>query len=54
MGLQARLKGYPDFVIKADSARSNFISLLGIDSPGLTSCLAIASEAGEMVDRLGL
>lgn len=52
MGVQARLKGYPDFIICADSARPNFINLLGIDSPGLTSCLAIARRAGEMVDRL--
>jgi len=54
MGLQARLKGYPDFVFKDDSARSNFINLLGIDSPGLTSCLAIAGRVGKMVDKLGL
>ena len=53
-GLQARLKGYPDFVITTDSAGPNFINLLGIDSPGLTSCLAIAGRARKMVDTLGL
>ncbi|MBW1902822.1 MAG: FAD-dependent oxidoreductase [Deltaproteobacteria bacterium] len=54
VGLQARLKGYPDFIIAEDSAQPNFINLLGIDSPGLTSCLAIARRIGEMVERLGL
>ena len=49
-GLQARLKGYPDFVIKADSEHPHFINLLGIDSPGLTSCLSIARQVGRMVD----
>jgi L-2-hydroxyglutarate oxidase LhgO len=50
-GLQARLKGHPDFVIMADSAHPNFINLLGIDSPGLTSCLAIGQQVREMVDK---
>ncbi len=54
MGVQARLKGYPDFVITADSARPNFINLLGIDSPGLTSCIAVARRAVAIVDELGL
>ncbi|MDB4442850.1 FAD-dependent oxidoreductase [bacterium] len=52
MGIQARLKNYPDFIISADSERPNFINLLGIDSPGLTSCLAIARRSRKMVDRL--
>lgn len=51
-GLQARLKGFPDFIIKADSRCPNFINLLGIDSPGLTSCLAIARRVKKMVDIL--
>jgi L-2-hydroxyglutarate oxidase LhgO len=50
-GLQARLKGHPDFIIKADSAQQNFINLLGIDSPGLTSCLAIARQVKGLVDK---
>ena len=50
-GFQARLKEYPDFVIKADPEQPHFINLLGIDSPGLTSCLAISRRVGEMVDR---
>ena len=52
MGVQARLKGYPDFIVRADSERPNFINLLGIDSPGLTSCIAIARRTNELVDRL--
>ena len=54
MGVQARLKNYPDFVIASDSSTPNFINLLGIDSPGLTSCLAIARRAGKIVDALGV
>lgn len=51
-GMQARLKGYPDFVIKADSIHKNVINLLGIDSPGLTSCLAIARRVTAIVEGL--
>jgi len=51
-GLQSRLTGYPDFVIEADSVNPRFINLLGIDSPGLTSSLAISRRVGEMVDGL--
>jgi L-2-hydroxyglutarate oxidase LhgO len=51
-GLQSRLKGYPDFVIEADSVNPRFINLLGIDSPGLSSSLAISRRVGEMVDGL--
>jgi len=48
-GLQARLKGYPDFVIEHDPSCPNMINLLGIDSPGLTSCLAIARSVRETI-----
>ncbi len=51
-GLQARLKGYPDFIIEADSSQPNMINLLGIDSPGLTSCLAIARKVKDMIGNL--
>ncbi len=54
MGLQARLKNHPDFVIDSDSEMPNVINLLGIDSPGLTSCLAVARRTKEMVEKLGL
>ena len=51
-GHQARLKGYKDFIIREDSLNPGFINLLGIDSPGLTSCIAIARKVGKMVDRI--
>lgn len=48
--LQARLKRNPDFIIRPASDSPLFINLLGIDSPGLTACLAIARRVKEMVD----
>ena len=53
-GVQARLQGpgegFRDFVIAEESARGlpGLVNLVGIDSPGLTSSLAIAAE----VERL--
>jgi L-2-hydroxyglutarate oxidase LhgO len=53
-GIRAKLQGpgdgFRDFVIAEETARGRpgFVSLVGIDSPGLTSALAIAEE----VDRL--
>lgn len=41
-------KGFIDFYIKKEKSVDNFINLLGIESPGLTSSLAIAEE----VERL--
>jgi L-2-hydroxyglutarate oxidase LhgO len=52
--IQARLKDHPDFVIYPDPQYPQFISLLGIDSPGLTSSLAIARRVSQAVDRLGV
>jgi len=48
--LQAPGEGFRDFVVAEESARGlpGVVSLVGIDSPGLTSALAIAEE----VDRL--
>ncbi|MFZ0448204.1 MAG: FAD-dependent oxidoreductase [Desulfatiglandaceae bacterium] len=51
-GLQARLKGHPDFVITRDEMRPGLIHLLGIDSPGLTASLAIAHKVGNMVKEM--
>jgi L-2-hydroxyglutarate oxidase LhgO len=53
-GQQARLKRHPDFVIRSDSRYPRLINLLGIDSPGLTSCLAVARRVGDMVNALGI
>lgn len=41
-------KGFQDFIIQKEEGFPGFINLLGIESPGLTSSLAIA----EMVERL--
>lgn len=51
-GLQARLKGHPDFLIAADTRHPACIHLLGIDSPGLTASLAIARRVARLVDGL--
>ncbi len=50
-GIQARLRDYPDFVISADKSHPYFINLLGIDSPGLTSCLSIAARVRELLNH---
>ncbi|KAE8443824.1 hypothetical protein EG329_001331 [Mollisiaceae sp. DMI_Dod_QoI] len=41
-------KGFADFIIRREEGFEEFVNLLGIESPGLTSSLAIA----EMVERL--
>jgi L-2-hydroxyglutarate oxidase LhgO len=58
-GIRAKLAppgqgGFADFVIERDAAAPRAVQLVGIDSPGLTSCLAIAervvSLAAEILD----
>ncbi|MFC1822782.1 NAD(P)/FAD-dependent oxidoreductase [Thermodesulfobacteriota bacterium] len=53
-GLQARLKNHPDFIIQPDNQYSHVFNLLGVDSPGLTSCLAIARRVARYLETLGL
>jgi len=53
-GIRAKLtapgdKGYSDFVIERDAHWPNVIHLVGMDSPGLTSALAIAKRVAKMV-----
>ncbi len=48
-GIQSKLKGLNDYLIEPDPRFPRFINLLGIDSPGLTSCLAIARTVEEWV-----
>ena len=47
-GIRAKLKGHYDFVIERSPMYPDAINLIGIDSPGLTSSLAIA----EYIKRL--
>jgi 2-hydroxyglutarate dehydrogenase len=42
-------KGFLDFYIEKEEGYEGFINLLGIESPGLTSCLAIAEEVEGLV-----
>jgi glycerol-3-phosphate dehydrogenase len=58
-GIRAKLvppghAGFADFVIARDAAVPRAVQLIGIESPGLTSCLAIAervvSLAGEILE----
>jgi L-2-hydroxyglutarate oxidase LhgO len=51
-GIQARLKGHPDFIIAPDSIAPNVVHLLGIDSPGLTASLAIGRRAAQWVENI--
>ncbi|HVR70630.1 MAG TPA: NAD(P)/FAD-dependent oxidoreductase [Vicinamibacteria bacterium] len=54
-GIRAKLQGpgqaFRDFVIAEESARGlpRFVNLVGIDSPGLTSSLAIAEEVARLL-----
>ncbi|KAI4837587.1 putative FAD dependent oxidoreductase [Aureobasidium sp. EXF-8845] len=44
MGAVGAGKGFQDFYIKKEEGYEGFVNLLGIESPGLTSSLAIAEE----------
>lgn len=48
-GIRARLKDYYDFVIERDPKHSDFINLVGIDSPGLTASLAVAKYVKKLL-----
>jgi L-2-hydroxyglutarate oxidase LhgO len=48
-GIQARLAGYQDWVIKFSDGDRRCLNLLGIDSPGLTGSLAIAQYVAKML-----
>ena len=43
-GAVAHGKGFVDFIIQREEGFRNLVSLLNIESPGLTSCLAIAER----------
>ncbi|HAZ14095.1 MAG: hypothetical protein A2X86_02985 [Bdellovibrionales bacterium GWA2_49_15] len=48
-GIMANLKGHNDFIIEADQKYPNCIHAVGIDSPGLTSSLAIARKISALL-----
>lgn len=51
--LQGPNDGFRDFYIQEETDKGfpNFINLIGIESPGLTSCLAIAEYVENMLNR---
>jgi glycerol-3-phosphate dehydrogenase len=56
-GLRARLlpeheHTFADFVIEHDPQWPSVIHLIGIESPGLTSCLSIGASVGEMARKV--
>lgn len=52
--LQGPDDGFRDFVIKEESEKGlpRFINLIGIESPGLTSCLAIGEQVKIMIEQI--
>lgn len=51
--LQAENEDFRDFYIDEESAKGfpNIINCIGIESPGLTACMAIAEKVKELVDN---
>ena len=43
-----------DFIIEPAKGAENFVNVAAIDSPGLTSCVAIAEYAVEIMGKIGL
>jgi len=51
-GIQAKLKNHFDWVVEPDEKHPKCIQLIGIDSPGLTACLAIGRYVGKLMDEI--
>ncbi|KZF23434.1 putative FAD dependent oxidoreductase [Xylona heveae TC161] len=49
LGAVASAKGFQDFVIQKEDGFDGFVNLLGIESPGLTSSLAIAEMVHDLL-----
>ncbi|WVQ63304.1 uncharacterized protein L199_001456 [Kwoniella botswanensis] len=43
--------GFSDFLIRHDESRKGFVELLGFNSPGLTSSLAVGEYVSEMINK---
>lgn len=48
-GIMASERNFKDFIIERDNKFPNFINLIGIDSPGMTSSLAISRHVAKIV-----
>lgn len=51
-GIMAVAKGHSDYIIEHDRNHERFLNLIGIDSPGLTSCLAIGKHVRKMTEEV--